>query len=442
MARRKKKTDDAAPKAGERHVYSVAELTRAVKSSIENTFGRVWVAGEISNLRQPQSGHVYLTLKDEHAQLSVVIFRSTAERLKFDLADGLSVVVGGQMTVYEARGNYQVIATSVEPRGVGALELAFKQLVEKLRAEGLFDEGHKVPLPRFPRRIAVVTSRTGAAVRDIIQTALRRFPGLSIGIYGVRVQGEGAAEEIADAVRHLNRVGGFDVIIVGRGGGSLEDLWAFNEEVVARAIYASEIPIVSAVGHEIDVTISDLVADVRAATPTAAAELVVPRRDDIESDLLDTARRLRHALGARLGTARAELRTLGARLGPQQLRGVVRQKIQRVDDLGARMGLALSTRVRESRRRLNDRRSKMLPALRALLRNAGERLRGSGGKLDSLSPLRVLERGYSITRIDGRVVRAAEEVKPGDSLNTILRRGRITSRVEFVEKEHGEAKEG
>ena len=442
MARRKKNTGPAAAKDGERRVWTVTELTRAVKSSIEKTFGRVWVAGEISNLRTPQSGHVYLTLKDEGAQLAVVVFRSTAERLRFKLADGLAVVLGGQMTVYEARGNYQVIATSVEPRGVGALELAFKQLVERLRGEGLFDEEHKVPLPRFPRRVAVVTSRTGAAVRDIVQTALRRFPGLHLSIYSVRVQGEGAAVEIADAIRHLNRIGGFDVIIAGRGGGSLEDLWAFNEEVVARAIYDSEIPIVSAVGHEIDVTVADLVADVRAATPTAAAELVVPRREDIEADLLDTARRLRHALQSRLETTRAELRGLGARLGPLQLRGVVRQKMQRVDDFGTRMGVALVSRVRAARSRADGGRARMLPALRALLRHSADRLRGAGAQLDSLSPLKVLERGYSITRLDGRVVRSAGDVRPGDALDTILRRGRIKSRVESVEKDHGEEKEG
>ena len=442
MPRRKKPKPEQAPAtAGERRVFTVTELTRAVKGTIEETFGRVWVVGEISNLRRPQSGHVYLTLKDETSQLAVVIFRSSAERIRFDLKDGLEVVVGGNMTVYEARGNYQVIATTVEPRGVGALELAFKQLVEKLRAEGLFDEAHKVPLPRFPRRIAVVTSPSGAAVRDIIQTALRRFPGLHISIYPVRVQGAGAAEEIAEAIGEINRAGGFDVLIAGRGGGSLEDLWAFNEEVVARAIYASEIPIVSAVGHEIDVTVSDLVSDVRAATPTAAAELVVPRREDIESDLLDTARRLRHALQARVEGARGDLRTLAARLGPGQLKGLVRQRMQRADDLGARMTLALRTRVRETSRRIDDGRARMLPGLRALLRHASDRLRGAGGRLDSLSPLRVLERGYSITRADGRVVRSARDVKPGDALDTILHRGRITSRVESVEDTHGEEKD-
>ncbi|HUW58735.1 MAG TPA: exodeoxyribonuclease VII large subunit [Planctomycetota bacterium] len=419
MTRRSGNSDGRFEPTGERHVYTVTEITRAVKTTLEGTFGRVWVTGEVSNLRRPQSGHVYLTLKDESCQLSAVMFRGVASRVRFDLTDGMQVVVGGELTVYEARGNYQVIITSLEPRGVGALELAFKQLVEKLRREGLFDDEHKVPIPAFPRHIAVVTSPTGAAIRDILQVTFRRFPGMHVTIYPVRVQGEEAAREIAGGIRELNRIGGFDVIITGRGGGSLEDLWAFNEEVVARAIYASEIPVVSAVGHEIDVTISDMVADLRAATPTAAAELVVPRRADLEATLLDAARRLRHALAGRGVTARAMLNTLRVRVGPARLRGHLAQLIQRTDDLGTRLGVAL----------------------RGLIRHFTARLAGTGGKLDSLSPLRVLERGYSITRADGTVLRDAGETAPGDRINTILFRGRITSRVESVETSDGQEKE-
>ena len=347
----------------------------------------MWVTGEVSNLRRPQSGHVYLTLKDENSQLRAVIFRNVASRVKFELADGLQVVVGGELTVYEARGEYQVIVTSIEPRGVGALELAFKQLVEKLRKEGLFEDEYKKPVPEFPRHIAVVTSPTGAAIRDILQVTFRRFPGMHVTIYPVRVQGEGAAEEIAEGIGELNRLGGFDVIITGRGGGSLEDLWAFN--------------------------------DLRVPTPTAAADLVVPRRVDLEAQLLDTARRLRHALQSRVQTARAELNTLRVRVGPQQLRGHLRQLIQRVDDLGTRLGLAL----------------------RGLIKHASTRLAGAGGKLDSLSPLRVLERGYSITRSDGTVLRDAGEAKIGDLVNTILSRGRLKSRVESVETSDAKEKD-
>ncbi|HUV38053.1 MAG TPA: exodeoxyribonuclease VII large subunit [Planctomycetota bacterium] len=411
---------DTPSNAGDgRRVFTVSEITRAVKATLESTFGRVWVTGEVSNLRKPQSGHVYLTLKDATSQLSAVMFRGVASRVKFDLADGMQVLVGGEITVYEARGNYQVIVTAIEPRGVGALELAFKQLVEKLRAEGLFDEAHKKPIPRFPRHIAVVTSPTGAAIRDILQVTHRRFPGMHVTIYPVRVQGEGSAAEVAEGIRELNRMGGFDVIITGRGGGSLEDLWAFNEEVVARAIFASRIPVVSAVGHEIDVTISDLVADLRAPTPTAAAELVVPRRADLETELLDIARRLRHALQGRVETSRARLGTLAVRVGPRQLRGHVRQLIQRTDDLGTRLGVSL----------------------RALVRTLAERLRGDAGRLESLSPLKVLERGYAITRTKSGVLRDARDVTVGDVIDTILFRGRLTSRVQSVETHDDREKE-
>ncbi len=419
MVRKSGNSGDLLEPTGERRIYTVTEITRAVKTTLEATFGHLWVTGEVSNLRRPQSGHVYLTLKDENSQLRAVIFRNVASRVKFDLADGLQVVVGGELTVYEARGEYQVIVTSIEPRGVGALELAFKQLVEKLRKEGLFEDEYKKPVPEFPRHVVVVTSPTGAAIRDILQVTFRRFPGMHVTIYPVRVQGEGAAQEIAGGIRELNRLGGFDVIITGRGGGSLEDLWAFNEEVVARAIFASEIPVVSAVGHEIDVTISDLVADLRAPTPTAAAELVVPRRVDLEAQLLDTARRLRHALQSRVQTGRAELNTLHVRVGPQRFRGHLRQLIQRVDDLGTRLSLAL----------------------RGLIKHAATRLAGAGGRLDSLSPLRVLERGYSITRTDGTVLRDAREAKIGDLVNTILFRGRLKSRVESVETSDGKENE-
>jgi exodeoxyribonuclease VII large subunit len=420
---RKKEKPEASLKssepAGERRVFTVSEITHAVKTTLESAFGHVWVTGEISNFTRSQAGHVYFTLKDETSQLSAVMFRGAVSRVKFNVADGMQVVLGGDISVYERQGKYQIIVTVIEPRGVGALELAFQQLYEKLRSEGLFAAERKRPIPKFPRHIAVVTSPTGAAIRDILQVTFRRFPGMHVTIYPVRVQGDGAAEEIAIAIRELNRLGGFDVIIAGRGGGSLEDLWAFNEEVVARAIYASGIPVVSAVGHEIDVTISDLVADLRAATPTAAAELVVPRREDMLADLLDAARRLRQTLLSRVETARANLATLAVRAGPGQLRGHVRQLIQRADDLGTRLSVAV----------------------RGTLRHASERLRGTVGKLETLSPLRVLARGYSITRSEGAVLLDASSARIGENLSTILFRGRVTSRVESVEKDDGKEKE-
>jgi exodeoxyribonuclease VII large subunit len=402
----------------ERKILTVTQINRLVRGTLESAFGRVWVVGEVSNLRRPQSGHVYLTLKDENCQIQAVMFRGVASRVKFDLADGMQVVVGGEITVYEARGVYQVLIKSIEPKGIGALELAFKQLVEKLRKEGLFDEARKRPIPRFPKHIGVVTSPSGAAVRDILQVTFRRNPRMRVTIYPVRVQGEGAAEEIAEGIRDMNRIGGFDVLIVGRGGGSIEDLWAFNEEAVARAIYASHIPVVSAVGHEIDVTIADFVADLRAPTPTAAAELVVPRLADVEAELRELAGRLVRSLEARVAAARAELNLLALRVGPAQLLGLVRQLTQRADDLAARMSVAL----------------------KHLISNWNERLRGLGGKLNSLSPLRVLERGYSVTTSDGTVLRDASQAKPGGVIHTRLFRGKLTSRVETVEASDGEEK--
>ncbi|MBN1587017.1 MAG: exodeoxyribonuclease VII large subunit, partial [Candidatus Omnitrophica bacterium] len=253
---------------------TVSELTRQVKQLLEEIYPRVWVVGEISNLRTPASGHMYFTLKDEGAELACVFFKFASQRLKFKLEDGLQVVLRGSVTVYERQGKYQLKVDTAEPKGAGALQLAFEQLKKKLAAEGLFDPEHKKPVPWLPKRIGVVTSPTGAAIRDILHVLARRMPGMDVLIAPVRVQGEEAAPEIAAAIRVMNALKNVDVLIVGRGGGSLEDLWCFNEEIVARAIYESELPVISAVGHEIDWTIADMVADVRAPTPSAAAEIV------------------------------------------------------------------------------------------------------------------------------------------------------------------------
>lgn len=266
-------------------ILTISEITRRIRGSLEQEFFHVWVVGEISNMKRPISGHVYLTLKDADAQLQTVMFRSVASSVKFELKDGMEVLVFGSVTVYESRGQYQLIIEAIEPKGMGALQLAFLQLKERLGKEGLFDLAHKKALPLFPGKIAIVTSLTGAAIRDIIQVIHRRFAKVKILIYPVKVQGEGAAQEIAQAISDLNTIPDIDVMIVGRGGGSLEDLWAFNEEVVARSIYASKIPVISAVGHEIDITISDLVADKRALTPTEAGELVVPCYDQVSDSL-------------------------------------------------------------------------------------------------------------------------------------------------------------
>jgi exodeoxyribonuclease VII large subunit len=400
----------------ERRIYSVSELTRLVKSSLEERFGWVWVVGEISNLRRPRSGHHYFTLKDERAQLRAVMWRPLAARLRFDLADGMEVIVGGGITVYEPRGEYQIIVEALEPRGIGALELAFQQLKEKLAAEGLFDAAHKKPIPMLPRHVAIVTSPTGAAIRDILQIINRRFPRVRLTLYPVAVQGEGAAEEIAHAIGALNRLGGFDVMITGRGGGSLEDLWAFNEEVVARAIFASRVPVISAVGHEIDTTISDLVADVRARTPSEAAELVVPDEQALVSRLESLRDKLVGLVRRELQECKAKLAGYRSLLRPRLLVEAVRLRQQHVDDISQRLQLAVARHLERCRH--------LLEAL--------------AGKLEHLSPLKVLARGYSITRKPetGEVIKAAAQVSPGEKIQSLLARGSIASRVESVTPRH------
>ena len=395
----------------EQHVHTVAELTRAIKENLEQAFGHVWLVGEISNVRTPSSGHVYMTLKDESAQIAAVVFRNVAQYVRFRLVDGLEVVVFGRITVYGPRGNYQIIAEKIEPKGEGALQLAFKQLKAKLEREGLFDPSRKKPLPVLPTRIGIVTSPTGAAIRDMLDVILRRFPPVQVFVRPVKVQGEGAAEEIAKAIGDFNAWGQVDVLIVGRGGGSLEDLWAFNEETVARAICASRIPVISAVGHEIDVTISDLVADRRALTPTAAGEIVVPEQQVQQDSLRILRGRLAQALVARLGLASQRLDALSRSPAMTRPLDPVRQRQQRGDDLSQRASAA------------------MLNAL-AL---ANQRASSTGARLESLSPLAVLARGYSLTtRADGRMIGDALSVRPSDHIVTVLRSGRLASVVTEV----------
>ncbi len=388
----------------------MGDLTRRIRACLEDAFDRVSVVGEISNVRRPASGHVYLTLKDADAQIAAVIWRSTAARLRFDLEDGTAVIVTGNLTVYEPRGTYQIIISSIKPKGMGALQLAFLQLRDKLEKEGLFRPEGKQALPYIPACIGVVTSATGAAIRDILRVIGRRFPPAHVVLRPVRVQGEGAAAEIAQAIGEFNDWGGADVLIVGRGGGSLEDLWAFNEESVARAIHASRIPVISAVGHEIDVTIADLVADRRALTPSEAAEIVLPRLDDLTEALDGCRTRLAMALRGQLGLARAQLERLRASYGFRAPLERIRLHEQRLDDLANAAALALRRRTDSCR----------------------ERLAGAAGRLQALGPLRVLARGYSITRdaATGQVIRRAAEVTAGQSVETLVHEGRFLSRVE------------
>ncbi|MDP7277797.1 MAG: exodeoxyribonuclease VII large subunit [Planctomycetaceae bacterium] len=408
---------DGSQRSGDEAALTVSELTREIKELLEASYPSVWVSGEISNCRPARSGHVYLTLKDEQAQLSAVIWRNTAARLPFELVDGLEVVAQGSVDVYPPRGSYQLIIRQVTPRGVGALELAFRQLQERLAAEGLFDEDRKRPLPRFPERIALVTSPTGAAVRDMLQVITRRWPAVEIVLLPVRVQGSGAAEEIAAALARVPLLPRVDVVIAGRGGGSLEDLWAFNEEVVARAIAACPVPVVSAVGHEIDVSIADLVADVRALTPSEAGELVVPRRDELRAGLVSVGTRLAGALRQQAERARSVLTGLASRPVLARPHGQLRELAGRADELQRRLDAAARGRTRIARDRLGT----------------------VAAALQALSPLEVLARGYSMTLSgDGGVIREADQLAAGDEIVTVFSRGRAISRIESVDATTGQ----
>ena len=393
-----------------RHVYTVSALTAEVKAVLEDGFSAVWVEGEVSNFKHHTSGHMYFTLKDADAQIRAVMFRGSNRLLKFQPKDGMAVLVFGTVTVYERRGEYQITVEFMEPRGVGALQLAFEQLKAKLEAEGLFEAARKRPLPRLPRKIGIITSPTGAVIRDMLTIIGRRFPGLAILIYPVQVQGETAAPEIAAALAAMGRRSDLDVLIVARGGGSLEDLWAFNEEVVARAIARSPIPVISAVGHETDVTIADFVADLRAPTPSAAAELVVAQRDELRQRVDDLAARALAAMENALAVRRTRAEMLGRHLAVLSPAAQVRSQAERLRGLTQRLhawwGMARMQRQ--------------------------ERLKVLAGKLETLSPLAILARGYSIcwSLPDRHVVKAAAEVRVGSEVAVRLHRGELRCLVQ------------
>lgn len=395
-------------------VLSVSELTAILKETLETAFPAVWISGEITNLSSPRSGHIYFTLRDESAQIRAVIWRSTASRLKFELTDGMEVVCGGGLDLYPPRGSYQLVVRNVEPRGLGAQQLALRRLQERLAAEGLFDRERKRTLPKFPRRVGFVTSPTGAAIRDFCEVANRRWRGTEICVIPTRVQGEGAGAEIASAIEQANRLQPpLDVLVVGRGGGSAEDLWCFNDEAVVRAIFASRIPVVSAVGHEIDVTLSDLVADLRALTPTEAAELVLPSREDLAGWLKQQQQRLTSSLRSRAAAARSQLESVaGRRVFRRPLDGV-RDLERRLDELDARLARGVQIQHRELRRGLTS---------------VAERL-------ETLSPLAVLGRGYGVTELEtsGEVVTSVEQLAEDQRIVTRLADGRVVSRVEGIQ---------
>jgi exodeoxyribonuclease VII large subunit len=424
-----------------RKVLSVSELTTQVRTLLEKQFGTIWVSGEITNLRAQSSGHIYFTLKDAGAQLSCVLFSREKVLQRELLADGKKVLLQGEVTVYEARGQYQLIVRAVELQGVGALQIAFEKLKQKLAAEGLFATERKRALPKFPARIGLVTSPTGAAIRDGLHVVQRRNPGLEIVLVPARVQGSGAAEEIAEAIQLLNEFNSslvthhspLDLILITRGGGSLEDLWAFNEEVVARAIFESAIPIMSAVGHEIDFTIADFVADVRAATPSAAAEIITEDVFASREFISEAPNLLRRAAWRGLDSATENFDSLAARLTRLHPRRRLDESLQRLDDLqfGLLRNLKSAARSRSlvfanvAGRFLRAKPSQSLKVKREALRQLERRL-------NSLGPEQVLSRGYSITMdaASGKVLRDAANVKAGQKLRTRLAKGEIASQVE------------
>jgi exodeoxyribonuclease VII large subunit len=436
-----------------RYILTVSELTQEIKNILDLKFSDIWIEGEISNLRIPPSGHIYFTLKDDFSQIRAVLFKMQARTLRFVLQDGLHVVCRGRVSVYERRGEYQLILEEVEPKGIGALQLAFLQLKDRLEKEGLFDPAHKKPIPMIPQTIGIVTSPTGAVIRDMLHIIHRRFENIHILLHPVRVQGEGASLEIAKAIEDFNKRMNVDVIIVGRGGGSLEDLWSFNEEIVVRAIYHSKIPIVSAVGHETDYTISDFVADLRAPTPSAAAELVVRDKREIKNTLHYLEERLENQILQTLQENRTNLSHLKKMLTDPRKK--IEEYFLRADDLVNRFRILTSWILKRKRERslhLSERLSLQNPIqrvknLRLAISEIGKRLgqtmrysveiqrqkvEGIFGKLGSLSPLSILQRGYSITRKfpSLQILRDAAYVKEGDKVEVRLHKGTLLCGVE------------
>ncbi|HIA14578.1 MAG TPA: exodeoxyribonuclease VII large subunit, partial [Nitrospirales bacterium] len=392
--------------------YTVSELTGLIRASLESAFGTMWVEGEISSFRLAPSGHMYLTLKDATSGIRAVVFRGVAQRLRFRLEDGLRVVCRGRLTVYEPRGDYQIIVDALEPKGIGARQLALDQLKARLAEEGLFDPARKRALPSFPQQIGVVTSLGGAVVWDILKIVHRRFPLADILIYPVAVQGQSAGKDIARAIRVLNTRGSSDVLIVARGGGAAEDLWAFNEERVARAIYQSRIPVISAVGHEVDYTVADLVADYRAPTPSAAAEAATPNRTELVNRLRAYHTGLAQSFSRAFQQWRDQVETLNVmRLDP---RAVLQRYLQRVDELEMRMSVCVARNI--------DR-----------MRDAVE---SAGARLHALSPLAVLERGYAIVRHwpSLNVLRTVTDIRMHDRVQLQLSNGRLLCEVQEVQQ--------
>ncbi|NKB23529.1 MAG: exodeoxyribonuclease VII large subunit [Kiritimatiellae bacterium] len=439
----------------DRKVHRVSDLNRKAKTILEDEIGSIWVEGEISSLRKSPQGHVYFALKDDRAEIPATLFKGHQKNQEIELRDGIQVQIYGEVSLYEVRGRYQLLCKKVEQAGLGSLHEAFEKLKERLKNEGFFDETRKRPLPLLPQRIGIVTSLTGAAIRDILQIINRRFPNIHIVIAPTRVQGDGAAQSIVHGIEWLNRHADIDVIIVGRGGGSLEDLWAFNEEMVARAITTSVVPVISAVGHEIDFTISDFVADKRAPTPSAAAELVVMRKQDFEDKIDQLKMRFTKGLQSAFYKKQQQLDESSQRV-IRLMEKHVRMTTQTIHQIEYRLqGQSPQARLRLHGQRIERARShltriaqgqiqkhfiniqKLTPALihagKNLLNERIQELAKRRTQLQALSPLSVLERGFSITTTsDDNIVRSRDQIKKGDTLKTILADGKITSEVKSI----------
>ncbi len=437
----------------ERRVFTVSEINGAVQRLFESEFSNIWVAGEISGCRTVTSGHFYFSLKDGQSQLKCVLFKGAARFAKFRPQDGLAVLARGRLEVYEVRGEYQLIVELLEPQGAGALQIAFEQLKKKLAAEGLFDAEKKRSLPKLPRRIGIVTSPTGAVIRDMLHVLERRFPGLHIRLFPAQVQGEGAAQQICDGLRYFSSKTWADVVILARGGGSLEDLWTFNEEVVARTIAASRVPVISAVGHETDFTIADFVADLRAPTPSAAAEMVICTRESLFEQLAGCRAKAIQAIRYRLLLASRDLHRRGAERASTVVHRAIGKRMQRLDDAHERL-LRLERRLIEARARALADSTKRLEAANLRLRFARirhqqelleqslrrlivarlekgrRRQEALEAHLTQLSPLAVLSRGYAIvSNAQNHIIRAAGEANVGELLDIRLHAGRLTASV-------------
>ena len=433
-----------------RRAFTVSELTGELRGLLNEHFTDIWVSGEISGTKLPASGHYYFTLKDEEAQLRCVCYRMTARYLKFKPQDGIAVLARGRLDVYDARGEVQMIVESLEPLGSGALQFAFEQLKQKLAAEGLFDLSRKRPLPPLPERIGIVTSPSGAVIRDILQILERRCPGRHIRIYPAQVQGEGAAVQIAAGVDYFSRSGWPEVVILARGGGSLEDLWAFNEETVARAIVACSAPVISAVGHETDFTIADFVADLRAPTPSAAAEMVIATRQSLVERMDAAQAKLRQA--TRLTLALAARQFHAVEFDPARLHRNLGRRMQRVDELDYRLRdgvravlerrkrasesiaarlarLDVRLRVADARRRLEGCETKLRQTMRLIMSHARTGLAPLEAHLIQLSPLKILERGYAIVEREGKLVKSPTDAPVGSDLRVRLARGELGAKV-------------